>query len=55
MSEVEKLATELCPPQMSKKQFINYLQHATAKKYSFMSINANSEEPLRRGFENILI
>ena len=55
MSEVEKIADELTPPQMSKKKFINYLQHATAKKYSFMSINANSEEPLRRGFENILI
>ena len=50
MSEVEKIADELTPPQMSKKKFINYLQHATAKKYSFMSINANSEEPLRRGF-----
>lgn len=55
MSEVEKIADELTPPQMNKKKFINYLQHATAKKYSFMSINANSEEPLRRGFENILI
>lgn len=55
MSECEKIADELTPPQISKKKFINYLQHATAKKYSFMSINANSEEPLRRGFENILI
>lgn len=55
MSEVDKIADELTPPQMSKNQFINYLQHATAKKYSFMSINANSEEPLRRGFDNILI
>lgn len=55
MSEVEKIAEELTPPSMSKTKFINYLQHATAKKYSFMSINANSEEPLRRGFDNILI
>ncbi len=55
MSECIKIGEELCPPQMSQKKFINYLQHATAKKYSFMSINANSEEPLRRGFENILI
>ena len=55
MSELEKISDELCPARMSKKQFIKYLQHATSKKYSFMSINANSEEPLRRGFENILI
>ena len=55
MNEVDKIADELTPPQMSKKKFINYLQHATAKKYSFMSINANSEDPLRRGFDNILI
>ena len=55
MSEVEKIADELTPPRMDKKQFIKYLQHATSKKYSFMSINANSEEPLRRGFDNILI
>lgn len=55
MSEVEKIADELTPPQMSKKQFIKYLQHATSKKYSFLSINANSETPLRRLFENVLI
>ncbi len=55
MSECEKIAEELCPPQMSKKQFIKYLQHATSKKYSFLSINANSENPLRRLFENVLV
>ena len=55
MSEVEKIADELTPPSMSKNQFIDYLKHATKKKYSFMAINANSEEPLRRGFDNILI
>ena len=55
MSEVEKIADELTPPQMTKKKFIKYLQHATSKKYSFMSINANSEQPLRRGFDNILV
>jgi hypothetical protein len=55
MSEVEKIADELTGPNMTKKEFIKYLQHATAKKYSFLSINANSENPLRRLFENVLI
>ena len=55
MNECEKIADELTPPRMSKQQFIKYLQHATDKRYSFMSINADSEDPLRRMFENILI
>jgi hypothetical protein len=55
MSEVEKIADELTPPRISKKQFIQYLQYATDKQYSFLSINADSQEPLRRMFENILI
>ncbi len=55
MSEIEKIADELTPPRMSKKQFISYLQYATKERYSFMSINADSQEPLRRMFENILI
>jgi len=55
MSECEKIADELTGPNMTKKQFIKYLQHATDKRYSFLSINADSEDPLRRMFENILI
>lgn len=55
MSEIEKIADELTPARMSKKQFISYLQYATKERYSFMSINADSQEPLRRMFENILI
>jgi hypothetical protein len=55
MSECIKISEELTPPRMSKQQFIKYLQHATDKRYSFMSINADSEDPLRRMFENILV
>ncbi len=55
MSEVEKIADELTPPRMSKKQFISYLQYATKEQYSFMAINSDSQEPLRRMFENILV
>ncbi len=55
MSEVEKIADELCSPRMSKKQFISYLQYATKEQYSFMAINTDSQEPLRRMFENILV
>tara|TARA_R110001632_G_scaffold45249_1_gene114972 strand:- start:8523 stop:9296 length:774 start_codon:yes stop_codon:yes gene_type:complete len=55
MSEIEKIADELTPARMSKKQFISYLQYATKERYSFLAINADSQEPLRRMFENILI
>ena len=55
MSEVEKVGEELTPPRMSKKQFISYLQYATRERYSFLAINSDSQEPLRRMFENILI
>jgi hypothetical protein len=55
MAEAEKVADELTPPRMSKKQFLSYLQYATKERYSFLAINADSQEPLRRKFENILI
>ena len=55
MSETEKLSEELCPAKMSKKQFIKYYQHATKDRYSFMSINTESDCPLRRLFDNILL
>lgn len=54
-SEVEKMADELTPARMSKKEFIKYLSHATKERYSFLTINTDSQDPLRRKFENILI
>jgi len=55
MNETEKMAEELCCANMSKKQFIKYFQHATRERYSFMTINTESECPLRRLFDNILL
>jgi len=55
MNETEKMADELTPPRMDKKKFIKYLDHATKERYSFLTINTDSQEPLRRKFENILI
>jgi len=55
MSEVEKLSDELCPANMTKKEFIKYLQHATKERYSFLTINTESDCPLRRLFDNILL
>ena len=55
MNETEKMADELTPPRMDKKKFIKYLDHATKEPYSFLTINTDSQEPLRRKFENILI
>jgi len=39
LSELEKIAEELCPPNMSKKQFLKLAGHATSQKYQFLSIN----------------
>ena len=54
-SETIKMADDLTPARMSNKKFIELLGHATKERYSFLSINTDSQEPLRRKFENILI
>ena len=55
MSENIKIADELTPPRMNKKKFLSYIDYATKERYSFLSINSDSQEPIRRMFENILI
>jgi hypothetical protein len=56
MVELEKVAEELTPPNMNKKQFIKVAQHATNEKYSFLSINtkADPNKQLRKGFDKVL-
>ena len=56
MIELEKLAEEQTPPNMSKKSFIKVAQHATSSKYSFLSINtkADVQSQLRKGFNSVL-
>ena len=54
LSEVEKLAEEMTPPNMSKKQFIKITQYATKEQYNFLSINNTSTDRLRKNFDIIL-
>jgi len=54
LSEVEKLAEEMTPPNMSKKQFIKITQYATKEQYNFLSINNTSKDRLRKNFDVIL-
>ena len=54
LSEVEKLAEEMTPPNMSKKQFIKITQYATKEQYNFLSINNTSKDRLRKNFDIIL-
>ncbi len=56
LSELEKMAEELCPPNMSKKEFLKVAKHATREKYQFLSINTKCDpsKSLRRGFNNVL-
>ena len=52
MSEVELLSTEYCPPNMTKKQFINLVSDATKDRYNFLFINS-FEPPDNRYRKNI--
>lgn len=56
MSELEKIADELTPPNYSKKNFIKLLQHATKEKYSFFSLNSKTsvDKMCRKNFSSIL-
>ena len=54
LQEVEKLAEEQTPPNMSKKEFIKIVQFATKEKYNFLTINHMSQDKLRKNFENVL-
>jgi len=56
MSEIEKISDELCPPNMSKKKFINIIQFATSDKYNFISINTKCgiDKMLRKNFGKII-
>lgn len=56
LAEVEKLAEENCEPMMTKKEFIEIVQHATNDKHSFLFINRKSEngQRLRKGFDTVV-
>ena len=56
LSELEKFTDENCLPNMSKKRFLELIQHCTDKPYQFAFINhdAPNEEKLRKNF-NIII
>lgn len=54
--EVEKLAEENTPPDMTKKEFISVVQHATNENHSFLFINKRAKrgETLRKNFDMII-
>ena len=56
LMEVEKLADENTPPNHTKKQFIQLVQHATSERHSFLFINRKAEaaEQLRKGYDVVL-
>ena len=54
LSECEKVAEEMCPPNLSKKQFLKIIQYATKEQYNFLSINNTSKDKLRKNFNIIL-
>ena len=55
-AECLKIAEELCPPNLNKKQFMTLIRHATAEPYQFLSINSRSppQKMLRKNFDTIL-
>ena len=56
LAELERVTDEHCEPNMSKKQFMRVLQHATAEAYSFCHINSRAKpgERIRKGFDVVL-
>jgi hypothetical protein len=52
--ENEKLADEMTPPNMSKKEFLTFVNYATKDKHSFLGINNKSDNKLRKNFSIIL-
>ena len=55
-SENVKFAEEQCPSFMSKKQFLEIIEHCTKEKYSFLALNTLAEHgsEIRRGFNKIV-
>ena len=55
-AECLKIADELCPPNLNKKQFMTLIRHATSEPYNFLSINSRAEpkKMLRKNFDTIL-
>ena len=57
LGELEKFSDENCLPNMSKKRFLQLIQHCTAQPYQFAFINHDSSHPqekLRRNFTTII-
>jgi len=56
MSEQEVLADNVCPPNMSKKRFIELIQYATDKPYNFLYINNKLpiNERFRKNLDKII-
>lgn len=54
LSECEKFSEEQTPANMSKKQFLKLIQHATKEQYNFLSVNNTSINKLRKNFNKII-
>lgn len=55
--ELELLNADLCPPNTTKKQFMELIRYATKEPYSFLFVNhhvKNQEEQFRKNFDKIL-
>lgn len=55
-SEVEIILKELCPPELSKKEFLNVINHCCADEYNFISINnhAKKKEHIRHNLTSVI-
>ena len=55
-AEVDKLAEEMCPANMTKNEFKEIVEYATNEEYQFLGINSKAKcgEQLRKGFGKII-
>lgn len=55
--ELELLCEDLCPPNLSKKDFLELIKFATDERYSFLFVNHHSKNPkdkFRKRFAEII-
>ena len=55
--EIELLCEDLCPPGVSKKEFLDIIKFATDERYSFLFVNHHSSNPkdkFRKRFAEII-
>jgi hypothetical protein len=55
-NEIEIILDEVCPPQLTKKQFLKVIEYCTDGRYDFLYINNHAEpdKRIRKNFDEVI-